>query len=288
MEGIEGELVAVTAADGAQSKVTVYREGTDPRGPVLLIMPAMGVHADYYAPMALDCVAAGWNAVTADLRGNGRSTLRVSREIDFGYHHLVEYDWPATVSAVKEMFPESPLYLTGHSLGGQLSALYLSRRPDDVTGLILIAAGSVYYRGWNFPESLGVLALTQFSRLISAVLGYYPGRRFGFGGTEAGTLIRDWAYQCRTGLYKLTGSPHDFEALLKTIRKPVLAFSFDDDGLTPYKAVRHLCGKMPEATVTHLHVKPRDLDLDELGHFKWVRNFKALTGKIESWMNGKA
>lgn len=286
MEGMEGELVAVKAADGALSKITVYREGVDPRGPVLLIMPAMGVHADYYEPMAVDCVAAGWNAVTADLRGNGRSNLRVDRGVDFGYHHLVEYDWPATIAAVKEMFPESRLYLTGHSLGGQLSALYLARRPDDAAGLILIAAGSVYYRGWNFPESLGVLALTQFSRLISTVLGYYPGRRFGLGGTEARTLIRDWSYQSRTGQYKPAGSPHDFESLLRTLRKPVLAISFEDDGLTPYKAVGHLCGKMPEAVVTRLHVKPRDLGVHELGHFKWVRNFSMLTGKIGSWMNG--
>ena len=273
------EQIDVTAADGASSRITVFTAGHAPDAPVLVCMPAMGTAARFYEPLAWPIVREGWRFVTADLRGVGSSAIRVKRGVGFGYREMVESDWPAVVQKTKERFPGAPVYLLGHSLGGQLSALYLAQNPGAVAGLILVAAPSVHWRGWDAPLNAGVLAGTQAACAVAAVLGYFPGRKFGFGGTEARGVIHDWARQARTGRYEPRGASVDYERLLADLDAPVLAFSFEDDFLSPPRAVGNLLAKMRRGRITHVTLADAALD-----HFRWVRNPDALVGKIREWL----
>ncbi len=80
----------------------------NPNAPVIMCMPAMGVRASYYEPLARALTLSGWNVITADLRGNGESGIRPRRSCDFGYYEMVRYDWPAVVAETRRMFPRSP------------------------------------------------------------------------------------------------------------------------------------------------------------------------------------
>ena len=134
--------------DGCRSAVTRYCGDRD--GPAFIILPAMGVPADYYAPLADAVAQLGIGAVTADLRGHGYSSLRASRKVDFGYHDMIAHDLPAVVAATRKHFPDNPIYLLGHSLGGQLGVFYASRFPGHVAGIVLVASCSVYFKGWRY------------------------------------------------------------------------------------------------------------------------------------------
>ena len=273
------EQIDITALDGAASKITVFTADHAPEAPVLICMPAMGTAARFYEPLALPILREGWRFVTADLRGVGLSAVRVKRGVSFGYGDMVGSDWPAVVQKAQALFPGAPVYLLGHSLGGQLSALYLAANPAAAAGLILVAAPSVHWRGWDAPLSAGVLAGTQAARAVAELLGYFPGRKLGFGGTEARGVIRDWARQARTGRYEPRGTSIGYERLLAELEAPVLAFSFEDDFLSPPRAVGNLLAKMRRARVTHV-----TLAGDGLDHFRWVRNPDALVGKIREWL----
>jgi predicted alpha/beta hydrolase len=273
------EQFDITALDGAASKITVFTADHAAEAPVLICMPAMGTAARFYEPLALPILREGWRFVTADLRGVGLSAVRVKRGVSFGYGDMVGSDWPAVVRKAQALFPGAPVYLLGHSLGGQLSALYLAANPAAAAGLILVAAPSVHWRGWDAPLSAGVLAGTQAARAVAELLGYFPGRKLGFGGTEARGVIRDWARQARTGRYEPRGTSIGYERLLAELEAPVLAFSFEDDFLSPPRAVGNLLAKMPRARVTHV-----TLAGDGLDHFRWVRNPDALVGMIREWL----
>ncbi len=279
MSAVNREEIDVTAKDGAASKITVFEGGHAPSAPVLVCMPAMGVPAKYYDPLAGPILQEGWRFVTADLRGNGLSALRVRKGVDFGYREMLSFDWPAVTEAVRKRFPQAPLCLFGHSLGGQLSALYLAANGREADGLVLVAAPSVYWRGWGLPLGLGILAGTQGACAAARVLGYFPGRRLGFGGTEARGVICDWARQSRTGRYEPAGSPVDYEGLLEKLRIPVLAVSFEGDFLSPERAVANLLAKMPAADIVHVNLSGYGLD-----HFGWVRNAAPLIGPLREWM----
>ena len=276
------EEVGIEGKDGVTSRITVFADDFSPVSPVLICMPAMGVPAKFYDPLAVPVVKEGWRLVTADLRGNGLSSVRASREVSFGYHEMVTFDWPAVVEKVKALFPGAPVYLLGHSLGGQLSALYLAANPEACTGLILVATPSVYYKGWDFPLNLGILAGTQLACAIARILGYFPGKRIGFGGTEARGVIRDWAHTGRTGRYELAGSAVDFERLLGELELPVLSICFAVDLLAPERAVANLCAKMKRCRITH-HL----LGDENLGHLQWVKNPQPVIEQIKQWLENE-
>ncbi len=279
------EKVRVRSDDGVSSAVTVFR-GSDPKAPVVLCLPAMGVKARFYEPVARALVEAGLNAVTADLRGHGESAVRADRGADFGYGEMVRHDWPAIVDRVQALFPASPTVILGHSLGGQLSTLYMSENPGRIAALTLVAAPSLYFRDWPFRRGLWLLFLTHSFAAIAAVLGHHPGRRLGIGGTEARRLMRDWARITRKGRYDMIRAGVDYEALSRSLEVPLLAISFSDDWYAPRKAVDRLCARMPRAPLTRWHLEPEEMGCRSLGHFHWVKQADRLVPRIAAWLRG--
>jgi predicted alpha/beta hydrolase len=67
--------------------------------------------------------------------------------------------------------------------------------------------------------------------------------------------------------------------LLAELEAPVLAFSFEDDILSPPRAVGNLLVKMRRARITHVTLAEESLD-----HFRWVRKPDALVEKIREWL----
>lgn len=276
------EEYVINVDDNVQSKITVFKiENTN--APVIICMPAMGVAASYYEPLALNLCSQGFQVVTSDLRGIGHSSVRASKSVNFGYHEMVSFDWPAIVKTVKNIFPDNPVYLLGHSLGGQLNALYASQNQEQISGIIFVAAGSVYYKSWAFPKSIGILLGTQLARLISKMWGYLPGKQLGFGGREARTVIRDWAHCALTGYYELKNSLFNFEKALAEIKLPVLAITLEGDNLAPVTSAKNLCEKMCNATIHYQHMTELEMETSGLNHFKWVRYSLPIAEKIRYW-----
>lgn len=276
------ETLEVIAADGVTNRLSVYPAAAGRA--VILLMPAMGVRAGFYRPFAQSLAQTGWHTVTADLRGIGESSARVKDGARFGYHEMLELDWPANLQRVRERFPQLPIYLLGHSLGGQLNALYTGLHPQQISGLIFVSCGSVYYRGWAFPASLKILTMSQVLRGISEVVGYLPGKKIGFGGTEAKGVIRDWAHLARTGRFRVAGSKVDYEQTMHSFDKPLLALSFSDDDFAPHGSTRNLLQKLPAAKAIHLHLQPEELGLTRVGHYGWVKDNQAVVARISNWL----
>jgi predicted alpha/beta hydrolase len=284
------ELLSLTLPDGSALQFGLYPADGGDRTPVVVWLPAMGVEARFYHPLARALQARGVNVVTADLRGIGTSTVRASRHSDFGYRELVDVDAAGLLAAARERFPGHPLFLGGHSIGAHVWALRLGRdapaASPPVRGFIFIAAGTSYYRMWPFPGSVALLGMSAVFQGLSGMLGYFPGHRLGFGGREARQVMRDWAYLTRTGRFRLGPAPLDTDALLARVSQPGLVISFSDDRMAPATAVRHLTAKMPRAAVTHWLLGPEELGATQLGHFRWVRAAGPLSARIKIWLDG--
>lgn len=247
-------------------------------------MPAMGTRSRFYNGFGAAMAAAGVSFASCDWRGMESSSLRASHRTDFGYRHLVEQDISAVVAALRAKQPDAPLWIGGHSLGGQLAALYASHDPERVNGLVIIAAGTVHFSAWARAGALRILALTQSATLISRVVGHFPGRRIGFAGREARGVIRDWAATARSGRYRVHGSAHDYEHAMRQLDKPVLALGFEADTLAPAKATEGLLGKLPRCRRTHLRWSAADSGGVALDHFSWAKRPDLVVPAVADWV----
>lgn len=277
------QTLDVTAGDGHRFGGTLH-PAADPNAPLLMFMPAMGTRAHFYNNFGAALAAAGVNFACFDWRGIQSSSLRASRATDFAYRQLVEEDFPGAVRSLRERLPAAPLWVGGHSLGGQLAALYAAREPQHVRGLAIIASGNVHFRGWTGMGSLRILALTQSATLISRVVGHFPGKRLGFGGQEARGVIRDWAATARSGRYRVAGSATDYEAAMSRLEKPVLALGFAADTLAPRDSTERLLGKLGRCRRTHLRWRAEDSDGVALDHFSWAKRPDLVVPTVSAWL----
>lgn len=273
--------IALTTHDDHQFELQAF-PAADTDAPVFLICPAMAVKASYYTPFAEALQAAGYNAVLMEMRGLGSSNKQPHKGDDFSYHHLVDIDWELAVNTIREAHPKSKIVLLGNSLGGQMSALYMAANQKKIDALILIASCSVYYK--PYPNKAQILFGTQVMAAAASLLGYAPGDKLGFAGKEAKGVIHDWAYNARTGKYRATGSPHDFEALLPKVNKPVLGISLAKDHFAPKPAVEELLGKLKGCDVTRWHLSAQDLGLEKVSHYSWAKQPEPFVPRIQAWL----
>ena len=135
----------------------------------------------------------------------------------------------------------------------------------------MLACCSVYYKGWGSKQYPTLIA-TQMFRVVSILLGYFPGKKLGFGGTEAKTVMRDWSEQSRTGKYKVKNDNFDYEKALGELDIPIFAISFQQDTFAPQKAVNFLLQKFKGASqVTYEYLLFDDPRNKKFNHFNWVK-----------------
>ncbi|MEV8312849.1 alpha/beta fold hydrolase [Streptomyces sp. NPDC059900] len=281
-------LVTARLADGARFPVRGLRgsEASPRPAPAVLILPAMGTPARYYRAFARQLHAEGLTALTVDMRGQGESTPRVTDPdaADHGYRTIVEQDLVAVIEAIRgELGPEPALYLLGHSMGGQLGLIHAALGiGPGVDGVALVASGSVWFRAYGPLRGPLLLIGELLTAATSTLLGRWPGTRLGFGGNQPKGVMRDWARQGRTGRYSSPGSPHDYEAALRTLDLPVLAVLVEGDTWAPAAALDHLVGKVPGARVTRRQYSAKEAGA-RLDHFVWTRAGSALAKGVAAW-----
>lgn len=281
---MEATPIKLQNSDGTSTAVRVFGQPETARS-VFVIFPAMGVNASYYEVLAAKLAEVGHLGITAELRGNGHSSIRPSRKVDFSYKDVLDQEYATVLNHVADTYPNKKVFLFGHSLGGQLSCLYASRNSNGIDGLIVSATCSVYHKGWEGFAAYRILAGTQFANVVAKLFGYFPGKKVGFGGTEAKSLIGDWSRQSRTGKYVLKNDSLDYESALKNVKLPVLAISYEGDTFAPPGAVNHLLDKLSSAEKEHLHLKKNDPRNDRFSHFSWAKKPDNVVAIVDEWLS---
>lgn len=107
-----------------------------PVGGVLLVSHGLGEHSGRYGTVVDAVGPDGWAVYGLDHRGHGRSGGRRA--------HLDRYDdWLADLDAFRRLVvarhPGRPVFLLGHSMGGQIALAYALEHQDGLRGLVLSA-----------------------------------------------------------------------------------------------------------------------------------------------------
>lgn len=241
----------------------------------LLWLPALGVAARHYLPFAQALAARGVAVFVHDWRGNGSSSLRPARDVDWGYHEVLERDLPATEAALGPLCTQLPRIVGGHSLGGQLACCHLALAPQSASRLWLVASGAPYWRAFPLRTRWWLPLVYRFLPWLAGKRGFLPGHSIGFGGRESRSLIRDWALTGLSGRYAARGIAADLEAGMSALKVDVTAATMADDWLAPRAALEFLLSKLPRSG-RHLTT----ITSEQLGaradHFAWMKHPDAI------------
>ena len=130
MQHYEGTLRGIRGND-------IYYQGWRPDGAcraVLVIVHGLAEHGGRYANLVERLVPRGYAAYALDHPGHGRSG---GPRAYIGRFHEFTDGVALFVDRVRELEPDRPLFLVGHSMGGLIGALYLIRHQGVCTGAIL-------------------------------------------------------------------------------------------------------------------------------------------------------
>ncbi|MGH8025758.1 MAG: alpha/beta hydrolase family protein [Pseudoxanthomonas sp.] len=272
------ELELPLSTDDGHRYNLLTRLPTQPQAS-LLWLPALGVAARHYLPFADALAARGVAVFLQEMRGNGSSNLRPSREVDWGYRQILAADIARSHAAVAEHCGARQRIIGGHSIGAQFAACYLGLHPDAFDSLWLVASGSPYWRTFPAPKRYVFPFAYQFVPWIADRRGVFHGRRLGFAGDEARSLMRDWANVGLSNRYAAAGMEADLEAALSRVVSRTQALLLKDDWFAPRRSMQALLEKMPDsaATVTMLDRAALGAPAD---HFAWMKQPQAVANAL--------
>ena len=279
------EEIRIRCSDGFLLAGTLFKPEKPPAG-VVVIASAMGVPKKFYHPFAGFLSENGISALTFDYRGVGESELNGINGAGVTLHDWGHLDIDAALSESSNRFGKSPLYLLGHSCGGQLFGLAPSS--TKLSGVIFISAQIPNWRLWPLPYNLGMLAMWYV--LIPALSfgnSTFPARRFGISSVDVPSgATAQWARWARQPGYLFNGKLNLDTSRYRNFSFPLLAWIFDDDIYAPEKSVRALLARMPGTDIAIKKINGLTSGLGRIGHFGFFREKmrNSLWPEIPEWI----
>jgi predicted alpha/beta hydrolase len=251
---------------GRRLAARLYLTRTPARA-VAVLNGATGVPQSYYAAFA-QWLAETQNIIcmTFDYRDFGASARRDLKTSDATMADWGVHDQQAARDHLSQMFPNLPLWVIGHSLGGLMLAF--QRDLDRVDRVITVASGPVNLSDHPFPYRLTALAFWFIvGPLATWLTGYMPGKRLRFGEDIPAGVYWQWRRWCsnRGAFMSDMGDPLPLPDL-GGLKAPLKLVAIADDALVPPRCVWRMMEFHQRARKSQLTVVPADYGLDRIGH----------------------
>lgn len=247
-------------------KGQIFRPAIEPKA-IAVLNGATGVPARFYTDFAHWLASEkGVACLTYDYRDFGASAERQPRDSEATMTDWGVHDQQAAREFAVASFPNAPLWVIGHSLGGM--CLPFQRDLDQVSRVIAVASGIVNVRDHPWPYQ-GLARFFWFGAvpLVTFLMGYMPGKALRIGTNLPPGVYWQWRRWCTTrGFF----APEFGNSLpfpdWTGVKAPMKFVAVADDDLTPPKTVWKLMQCYPSAPKTQIVVTPRDAGRKKLGH----------------------
>lgn len=172
-----------TSQDGLKMYTQGWLPDADPKAVVCLVH-GLGEHTGRYQYVAQALTTRGYALIGYDLRGHGKS--QGQRGHSPSYEFMMD-DIARFLQEISRRYPQSPIFLYGHSLGGNLVLNFVLRCHPQISGVIStspglattnpaapawkLALGKIAYRLWptlSMPNGLEREALSRNAAVIYA------------------------------------------------------------------------------------------------------------------------
>lgn len=264
-----------------------FWQGGGSRG-LVIVNAATGVLARYYHRYAAFLASRGFDAITYDYRGIGESRPPRLKGCRYRWSDWGTKDFAAVLDAAEEWASGRPVMVVGHSIGGFLPGL--TPRLDRCSAILTVGAQYAYWRDYAPPARLRHIAKWHVAMpALTAMLGYFPGRRLGWLEDLPAGVAYEWAFR-RARVERSFPAVERAEVLrrLAAYRGPLLAVAASDDPYGTPAAIARTLAYYTGASKARLILSPNALGVERIGHFDLFHSrhrdgfWRATAGWLES------
>jgi predicted alpha/beta hydrolase len=272
--------ISFPAQDGYVLKGTCWRHlKHDPRRPVVLINAATSVRCRYYARFAAFLHTHGFDVVTYDYRGIGESRPASIKGFEAGWIDWGRLDFEAALQYAIAEFPDQPIHVVAHSVGGFLIGLAASSH--RIARVFTVGAQHAYWRDYaGSKRAVMVLKWHVVMPVLTAIFGYFPGRLLGWLEDTPRGVVRDWTDRhphfvdaWRRG--KLVLPEAECRELVERfagMRAEILALGLSDDEFGTIEAIQRLLRYFSNSRRMHVYLTPEAIGESNVGHFAFFHS----------------
>jgi predicted alpha/beta hydrolase len=219
---------------------------------VVVVAPATGAPAGYYAAFARALAAQGLEVWTFDYRGIGKSPGHAGIDLTAWAEDL------ACVLAAARAGGQR-VHAVLHSISGFLVGL--SPELGHLAGVITVGAQTAYPFDLAWRHRLTSLLLWHgLMPALTLACGEFPARRLGLGANLPRGVALDWARRV------LVATPRGLPDHFASLRAPLLCLAATDDHLASPRALERLHRRFSAARLTTRRIAPGELGVRHIGH----------------------
>ena len=253
-------------SEGALLRGRIFRPSGTPRA-------AMVVHGATGAPSGFYRAFAEWASAERDLAvltydyrdfaASARGPVRGSKATlaEWG-----RFDQGAALATLARMYPDTPLWVMGHSVGGLWLGWHAAM--ERVTRTVTVGSGLTHVT--DHPLRTRWKARAFWSppvRAMAALAGYLPGRMVGLGSDLPRGVYEDWRRWCLQPGWHLSDIGRSLPMPdPQRVKGHLRMIAVADDDLVPAAAVWRARALYPEAIKEQLVLRPADFGLRSIGH----------------------
>ncbi len=259
--------VEITTTDGVKlTALVVSPLSKNPKGVIQFHSGTVTIK-EYYLKLATYLSKNGFVVVLFDYRGVGESRPTSLKGYEASISDWGQYDAEAINRWIKNEYPEIPIHLLAHSMGGQLYGLMESW--DSFDKVVLLTTSSGNYN--KFAPTFYRLKIKWPTKLLFPIMirifGYVPGY-FGLGQDWPKGIAIDWQTNSKNnGLMPDYLKAKSERSYYDKINKKITAIYFTDDNMSTPATKSELPKAYPNADLNIITLRPTDVELKSIGHF---------------------
>lgn len=261
------QSIAIHCQDGYALGGHLWPASGETKRGTVIVNPATGVRARYYHYYARFLAEHGFDVVTYDYRGIGESRPQRLQRQGFLWRHWGSLDFEAVAAWARHRDPTGFLGVVGHSIGGFLPGFAAGAARVD--RYLTMGAQYAYWRDYAaHSRSRLFLKWHVAMPLITAALGYFPGRKLGWLEDLPKGVAHEWSFRKRR-MEASYPAPERAAILARfaAVAAPILAVGMSDDELGTSQAIQRTLAYYTGAPRTHVLLTPGDMGKPSVGHF---------------------
>ncbi len=274
----------IRCVDGFELIGSLY-EPKDVRA-AIMIAPATGIKRSFYHTFANYLKAHDYAVLTFDNRGIGDSINGDLNRCDASLVNWGQLDMTAVLNSLKQLYPDMPYHLIGHSAGGQLAGLMSNAH--DLTSMFNVgcSSGSLKYAKYPF-KLMSSFWLNIYIPFNNFLFKHTKSHWVGMGEPLPKRVGQEWRRWCNAkGYIKVDLDKRISQHLYHDLSLPSMWLHAADDDIANDDTVKDMIRVFKKIDAEVIKINPNDYGYKDIGHMKFFSSKRqALWHHALTWLD---